>query len=66
MEGPEVEAWQAVCNEVLAQDANSEEELLVTDGKFGPDTKTVTKAVQSILGVPASGVVDNDTWVAVL
>ena len=66
MEGPEVSAWQAVCNEVLAQDANSEEELLVTDGKFGPDTKTVTKAVQSILGVPASGVVDSDTWQAVL
>ena len=66
MEGTNVEAWQAVCNEVLAQDANSEEELLVADGVFGPDTKKVTEAVQSILGVPATGVVDNDTWVAVI
>ena len=66
MEGTNVEAWQAVCNEVLAQDVNSEEELLVADGVFGPDTKKVTEAVQSILGVPATGVVDNDTWVAVI
>lgn len=66
MSGPEVEAWQSVCNEVLSQDANSEEELLLVDGDFGPGTRIVTEAVQSILGVPVTGLVDGDTWSAIL
>ena len=66
MEGVEVAAWQAVVNEVLATDTNSEEELLTADGVFGPVTVNATMTVQSILGVPPSGVVDGDTWVAVI
>ena len=66
MEGVEVAAWQAVVNEVLATDTNSEEELLTADGVFGPVTVNATMTVQSILGVSPSGVVDGDTWVAVI
>jgi peptidoglycan hydrolase-like protein with peptidoglycan-binding domain len=66
MEGVEVQAWQGVCNEVLQMDGDNEEELLVADGVFGPETKLVTEAVQKILGVPTTGIVDGDTWVAVL
>jgi hypothetical protein len=67
MEGSEVEAWQGVCNEVLAQSTDHDYvELLITDGVFGTETTQVTAVVQTILGVPPTGKVDEDTWVAVL
>jgi peptidoglycan hydrolase-like protein with peptidoglycan-binding domain len=67
MEGVEVQAWQGVCNEVLGQtDDHDYVELLIADGVFGPETTTVTAVVQTILLVPATGIVDEDTWIAVL
>jgi len=65
--GTEVEAWQAVCNEVLSMPEHADiDELLLTDGDFGPKTVKVTRLIQRILGVPMTGTVDGDTWVAVI
>ena len=68
MTGPEVTAWQAVCNEVLGMqtETHSEVELLIPDGQFGEQTEHVTRIVQTILEVPVTGRVDEDTWTAVL
>jgi hypothetical protein len=71
MSGPEVEAWQTICNEVLLGDQHGDfgdpdELVLVVDGDFGEDTKQTTMAVQFVLGLDTSGDVDQDTWHAVL
>ena len=68
MTGPEVTAWQAVCNEILATqtETHSEVELLTPDGSFGEQTEHVTRIIQTILEVPVTGRVDEDTWTAVL
>lgn len=65
--GTEVEAWQAVCNEILSMPDHADVgELLSTDGDFGPQTVKVTRQIQHILGVPMTGTVDGDTWTAVI
>ena len=71
MSGPEVEAWQTICNEILLEEGNEDfgdpdELLLVVDGDFGEDTRQTTMAVQYALGLDTSGDVDQDTWHAVL
>jgi hypothetical protein len=69
--GPEVEAWQTVCNEILLGDDESEFGdpdglILVVDGHYGPATRQTTQAVQYVLGLDTSGDVDQATWHAVL
>ena len=71
MSGPEVEAWQTICNEILLEEGNEDfgdpdALLLVVDGDFGEETKQTTMAVQYALGLDTSGVVDEDTWHTVL
>lgn len=66
-EGPEVESWQVVCNEILDwDDTGSDIDVLVPDGVFGERTEQVTRVVQDLLGVTVTGACDQSTWDAVL
>ena len=40
--------------------------LVATDGSFGPATRAAVTAVQGAHGIPASGVVDLPTWLALV
>lgn len=62
--GESVEAWQAVCNEIILSNGVDAETVSV-DGTFGERTEEVTRVVQEILGVPVTGACDQSTWDAV-
>jgi hypothetical protein len=69
--GPEVEAWQTVCNEMLLGDddggfGDPDGLFLTVDGHFGSETRNTTLAVQYVLGLATTGDVDEATWYAVL
>ena len=65
MQGEAVESWQSVCNEiVLSHPLLTDDLLLSVDGGFGEATENTTRAVQEVLGVPATGAVDSSTWAA--
>jgi len=71
-EGPEVETWQTVINEIL--DSEPERyvgdptglDLISVDGVFGDETQAATSHVQAILEIPVTGSCDQATWDAVL
>ena len=64
-QGESVEAWQAVCNEILLRNDSMDAEPIPVDGSFGEQTENLTRIVQAELGVPVTGALDQATWDAV-
>ena len=64
-QGESVEAWQAVCNEILLRNDSIDAEPIPVDGSFGEQTENLTRIVQAELGVPVTGALDQATWDAV-
>jgi hypothetical protein len=64
--GPEVESWQAICNEILLSNDSMEQGFIPVDGSFGEQTEELTRVIQAELGVPVTGACDQATWDAVV
>jgi len=56
MEGNDIRQWQARAAEWG--------EHITVDGVYGPQSATVCRTVQRFVGIPATGVVDGETWLS--